>query len=102
VPTQAKSTAPTAESVAEALLKSLVESPPRRGAKLLSKQEVLDRTGVSYPTIWHWMRVGRFPRARQCGEQKIAWIESEVEAWIEALPITVLKGEAHTTETADA
>jgi prophage regulatory protein len=60
------------------------------GTRLLSKPEVLDRTGVTYPTIWQWMRDGRFPRSRTLGG-KICWIESEVEQWMKDLPRTKLK-----------
>jgi hypothetical protein len=39
------------------------------------------------------MREGRFPRSRVCGG-KSAWLEDEIEAWIESLPIRQLKGDA--------
>ena len=32
--------------------------------RLISKAEVLDRIGVTYPTLWVWMRRGVFPRSR--------------------------------------
>jgi prophage regulatory protein len=60
--------------------------------RLISKPEVLDRVGVTFPTIWKWMREGKFPRSRQLGG-KSCWIESEVEAWINALPVRRLKGD---------
>jgi predicted DNA-binding transcriptional regulator AlpA len=60
--------------------------------RLISKPELLERLGVSYPTLWNWMRRGTFPRSRQLGG-KVAWIESEVEAWIAALPVRRLKGD---------
>ena len=60
--------------------------------RLISKPEVLDRVGVTFPTIWKWMREGKFPRSRQLGS-KSCWIESEVEAWINALPTRRLKGD---------
>ena len=60
--------------------------------RLLSKGEVLDRVGVSYPCLWSWMREEKFPRSRKLGG-KAAWIESEVEAWINALPVRRLKGD---------
>jgi prophage regulatory protein len=60
--------------------------------RLISKPEVLDRVGVTYPTIWTWMREGKFPRSREIGG-KVAWIESEVEEWIAALPVRRLKGD---------
>ena len=60
--------------------------------RLISKPEVLDRVGVTYPTLWAWMRAGKFPRSRELGG-KAAWIESEVEEWIAALPVRRLKGD---------
>jgi prophage regulatory protein len=64
--------------------------------RLLSKKQVLDRVGVTFPTIWRWMRAGKFPRARTVGDLKSVWLESEVEAWMSALPLSRLKddGEA--------
>ena len=79
--------------------KSLKQSPAappevvRPEVRLLSKPEVMDRVGVTYPTIWSWMRAGTFPRSRVLGG-KTAWIESEVDAWIAALPVRRLKGDA--------
>jgi predicted DNA-binding transcriptional regulator AlpA len=35
--------------------------------RIVSKPEVLDRVGVTYPTIWTWMREGKFPRSRELG-----------------------------------
>ena len=63
--------------------------------RLMMKREVLDRVGVTYPTLWNWMRAGRFPRSRELGG-KTCWIESEVLAWIAALPKSRLKGDANT------
>jgi predicted DNA-binding transcriptional regulator AlpA len=34
----------------------------RPAARLLSKGEMLDKVGVTYPTIWKLMRDGAFPR----------------------------------------
>jgi len=62
-------------------------------ARLLSRQDVMDRVCVSYPTIWQWMRDGKFPRGREIGG-KIAWVESEIDKWIADLPVKKLKGEA--------
>ena len=60
--------------------------------RLISKPEVLDRVGVTFPTIWKWMRDGTFPRSRVLGG-KVGWIEFEVEAWIASLPVRRLKGD---------
>jgi predicted DNA-binding transcriptional regulator AlpA len=63
------------------------------GARLLSRKEVMERVPVSYPTIWAWMRAGKFPRSRDIGG-KVCWVESEIERWIADLPIAKLKGDA--------
>jgi prophage regulatory protein len=62
------------------------------GIRLLSKPEMLDRIGLSFPTVWNLMREGKFPRSVVLGN-KTAWVESEIEAWIAALPRRRLKGD---------
>jgi predicted DNA-binding transcriptional regulator AlpA len=61
--------------------------------RLIPKREMLKRVGVSYPTIWRWMRDGSFPRSRAVGDRSM-WIESEVDAWLADLPVRKLKGDA--------
>jgi prophage regulatory protein len=53
--------------------------------RLIDKSEVLARVPVTFPTLWAWMREGKFPRSREIGG-RVAWVESEVEAWIAGLP----------------
>jgi predicted DNA-binding transcriptional regulator AlpA len=67
--------------------------PAREGARLLSKREVLAIVGVSYPTIWSMMRANTFPRSRVVGGKSM-WLSSEIEAWLAALPVRQLKGDA--------
>jgi prophage regulatory protein len=60
--------------------------------KLLRKSEVLEMVGVSYPTIWRWVRDGKFPAPREIGGKDVRavrWVQSEIEAWMEALPTRV-------------
>jgi predicted DNA-binding transcriptional regulator AlpA len=38
------------------------------------------------------MRRGKFPRARIAG-RKSMWLSSEVQAWLEGLPVRKLKGD---------
>jgi predicted DNA-binding transcriptional regulator AlpA len=61
-----------------------------RPERLLSKHQVLDRVGLSYPTVWLWMREGRFPASRDLGG-RVCWLESEISEWIAALPVRRLK-----------
>jgi predicted DNA-binding transcriptional regulator AlpA len=68
-------------------------SEPQR---LLSKPEVIELTGRSFPTIWNWMINNKFPRARDCNGRPV-WIAAEVDDWINALPIRRLKGDGDAT-----
>jgi prophage regulatory protein len=63
--------------------------PPVR---LISKKELLRRVGLSFPTVWKMMKAGQFPRARVIGG-KTAWIESEVDDFLAALPLRHYKGD---------
>ena len=60
--------------------------------RMLSKAEILCRTGRTYPTIWRWMRERRFPRARDFNGHP-AWLEAEIDEFFAGLPIRKLKGE---------
>jgi predicted DNA-binding transcriptional regulator AlpA len=66
-------------------------SPPT-SVRLMSKAEVLAITGVSYPTIWSWMRDQKFPRSRVAGGL-VKWRSDEIEKWLVELPVRTLKGE---------
>ena len=62
--------------------------------RLLTKPEVLRIAGgVSYVTLWSWMRAGAFPRSRVVGGKSM-WRSDEVQAWLDALPVRPLKGDA--------
>jgi predicted DNA-binding transcriptional regulator AlpA len=61
--------------------------------RLLSKPEVLAIVNVTYPTLWAWMRNGTFPRSRIAGGRSM-WRSDEIDAWLTALPIRPLKGDA--------
>jgi predicted DNA-binding transcriptional regulator AlpA len=61
---------------------------------MLRKSEVLRIAGdVSFPTIWQWMRDGKFPRSRVVGGQSM-WLSSEIDEWLSNLPIRRIKGDA--------
>jgi predicted DNA-binding transcriptional regulator AlpA len=60
--------------------------------RLLSKHDVVAIAGVTYPTVWTWMREGTFPRSRIVGGKSM-WMSSEVDAWLASLPVRALKGD---------
>jgi predicted DNA-binding transcriptional regulator AlpA len=57
---------------------------------LLYKPELLRLIGVSYGSVFSWMKAGKFPLSREIGpggrSTKIAWIRSEVMEWLANRP----------------
>ena len=51
---------------------------------LLTIEEVADRIRLSKPTIYKLIRRGQFPRQLRLCENKVAWLEREVEGWVAA------------------
>ena len=54
--------------------------------KLLRIREVMEITGLSRMTIYRMEKAGDFPSRRRLGTNSVAWIEGEVNAWVEARP----------------
>ena len=72
------------------------DKPESRIDRLLSRKQVMEIVGLSYPTIWDMMRKGQFPRSVQVGRgpvPRVAWRESEIMAWMYALPRSRLLGD---------
>jgi excisionase family DNA binding protein len=67
-------------------LKAIPRDVGRRRVRLISRQELCERIGVTFPTIWQWIVDGKFPQGRTLGGGRTLWLEAEVDAWIEALP----------------
>jgi prophage regulatory protein len=57
----------------------------------LSKAQVLKKVPVTAPTLWSWVRQGKFPKPRDISPNKSVWLESEVDAWIRAQPVRSYK-----------
>lgn len=55
-------------------------APPTR---LIRISEVQHRTGFSRSQIYRLITAGKFPRPIKAAEATSAWIENEVQAWIE-------------------
>lgn len=94
------------KQAASHLVRAAIASPPPDAAatiakhrrdnapmRLVSKAELLKRVPYSFPTLWHWMAAGNFPRSRIIG-QKTVWIEFEIEEWIANLPVGPIKEDA--------
>lgn len=56
----------------------------RQPSRLLRLTDVKARTGKSTSSIYEAIAVGTFPRPVKVGPRTSAWVESEIDAWIEA------------------
>jgi prophage regulatory protein len=52
----------------------------------LSKAQVLKKVPVTGPTLWSWVRQGKFPKPRDISPNKTVWLEADVDAWIRERP----------------
>ena len=52
--------------------------------KLLSKKAVRERVLFSYAHIARLEAAGKFPKRVRIGENRVGWLESEIEDWIKA------------------
>lgn len=57
-------------------------SPSQAPARLIRRPEVIARVGLSSTTLYEMIATGDFPSPIPIGRQAVAWLESEVDAWI--------------------
>ena len=50
--------------------------------RFLRLQEVTFVTGMSRSTIYNRMKDGSFPRSHQLGTRLVAWLEKDIEEWM--------------------
>ncbi|ASG04982.1 DNA-binding protein [Vibrio anguillarum] len=54
-----------------------------RPMRFLKLKEVMEKTTLSRSAIYRKMNDGEFPESVSLGERAIAWVESEVDEWME-------------------
>ena len=54
--------------------------------RLLSMDELKPAKGITYsrPHLFRLIKAGKFPTPLKLGENRNAWVEAEIDAWIEA------------------
>lgn len=53
-------------------------------ARFLRRVEVQNRTGLSRSSIYRGVQECTFPKPVRLGSRMVGWVESEIQAWIEA------------------
>ncbi|WP_377110115.1 AlpA family transcriptional regulator [Pseudoalteromonas sp. R86517] len=51
--------------------------------RLIKLKEVIEKTSLGRSTIYEFMTKGTFPKQISLGAKSVAWLESEVDDWIE-------------------
>lgn len=54
-------------------------------ARLLKLPSVLDRVSISKTEIYRKIREGTFPKAVRLGVNSVAWLESDIDKYIQKL-----------------
>lgn len=54
--------------------------------KLIRLPAVMEKVGLQKSAIYDLMKIGKFPRQKIIGSHAVAWVESEIDAWILDLP----------------
>jgi prophage regulatory protein len=52
--------------------------------RVLSLKTVLARVPLSRTTLWRMEREGLFPQRIKLSENRVGWLEGDIEAWIAA------------------
>ncbi len=64
----------------------------------LNIKQIMAITGLGRTTIWRRVQDKQFPAPRKLGPRRVAWLESEIQAWLKELPI-VSYGQAENVES---
>jgi len=57
----------------------------KHNERCLRLPAVCEKTGFSKPSIYRLMSEGRFPQSKRIGARAVAWLESELDDWIDNL-----------------
>lgn len=52
--------------------------------RFLKLKEVMEKTALSRSAIYRKMNEDQFPKSISLGDRAVAWVESEVEEWMES------------------
>ncbi|EJL6982883.1 helix-turn-helix transcriptional regulator [Vibrio vulnificus] len=56
---------------------------PKNNIRLIRFREVLAMTGLSRSSVYRFIEANQFPTQVQLGGRAVAWVESEVQEWIQ-------------------
>lgn len=66
--------------------------PTQQPSSLLRLPEVLRRVGISRASLYQMVKRGLFPKPIPLSQRSVAWLDSEVQAWIDERVATARGG----------
>ena len=60
--------------------------------RILTREDVLERTSIGAATMYRLIRANRFPRQVQLGPKRVGWRASDVDRWISERPPVESRG----------
>jgi len=58
--------------------------------RLIRMPELMHMTGLGRTSIWRKEKAGAFPRRRRLGPNSVAWLLSEVQAWLRSREVVAV------------
>lgn len=55
---------------------------PEASERFLPLPAVVRKVGASRASIYAWIKADIFPKARKIGPRRVAWLASDIEAWL--------------------
>ncbi len=52
--------------------------------RLIRLPEVIERVGLSKPSLYRLMKENRFPAAKKLGKRAVAWLSTDIDKFIES------------------
>ncbi len=62
-------------------------------SRLIRRQEVEEMTGLKRSAIYLNVQKGEFPTPVKIGRRAVAWIEEEIQEWVDSRPRATVGGE---------
>ena len=67
--------------------------PNHPSMSISRRPQVQARTGIPKATMYAMMATGAFPRPIKIGARAVAWLDSDIDRWIEARVVASKKGD---------
>ncbi len=59
------------------------QAETKKRPRLIRLKEVMHITGLARATIYKYIKAKTFPMSVSLGDRAVAWVESEIDKWIE-------------------